>query len=98
MQCRILTFFEGFTVKKILSYAAAAGLFASFAATSAMAFSKPPQEPTTSSSSGGSSTTTSSTSSGGTSVPEPAGVALLGLGLGLYAGGAAMRRRKKAVK
>ncbi len=71
-------------MKKSATMFVTAGLIGAFAVAPVGAFEKPPKEPTASSS-----------SSGGTSVPEPAGIALLGLGIGLYIGGAQMRRRRR---
>ena len=65
-------------MKYAASLVLAAGMIAALPAAPLLAQSKP----------------TTSSSSGGTSVPEPAGIALLGLGIGLYLGGAQMRRRR----
>jgi uncharacterized protein HemX len=76
-------------MKNALSLAAVAALSTAVLAAPAAALQQKPTEPTSSSSS-----STSGGSSGGTAVPEPAGLAVLGLGLGLYFGGVQMRRRR----
>jgi|GEM_PF-3237547 len=81
-------------MKEAFSLAAAAAFSAAIVASPAMAFQHKPTEPT----SGSSSSSSSGGSSGGTAVPEPAGIALLGLGLGFYIGGAQMRRRRNKNK
>ena len=70
-------------MKKALTFSFCACLLSPFAAVPAMAFEKMPEQPA------------ATDANSGSSVPEPAGYALLGLGIGLYIGAVQMRKRRR---